>query len=431
MMRLCHKALPVNLDNIRGGRLRLVAFVREMLVLTVRQARRRGGLVAALVAMSVGGCSYVPDAANPVEWYKGTRDWINGADKVEAAKQPDAKPIPGADKSFPKLYSVPKRPRSTTRAERQKMANTLIADRNSARYSDEQFRRQNSSIGAGTLPPSASAPPVAPPRQLAARQVVSSRASAPPAIPARSNVVATNQPVPVIPNQPVAVQPVSRSVGLPRSSQPVQMRFVPSVPPPPPPVLADRSAPPSSSPPTGSVNDPEWAPMGQPSVGGPVSGRPALPVQRGGVFVNANRFATRFPNEVSLPRQPPFVTKSTLANSTLVATIGFANGSARIGGRDRQIIRQVYKNYRTHGGRIHVIGHSSSRTRNLDQVSHQLVNFSISCARARSVAQVLEQLGVPPEAIVVQAMSDKQPAFIEVMPAGEAGNRRAVIYFEN
>ena len=109
----------------------------------------------------------------------------------------------------------------------------------------------------------------------------------------------------------------------------------------------------------------------------------------------------------------------------------FEDGSARIGGRDRRIIRRVYNEYRQRGGRIHIIGHASSRTRNLDQASHQLANFSISYARARSVAQVLERLGVSAEAITVSARSDQQPAFIEVMPAGEAGNRRAEIFFEN
>ena len=44
---------------------------------------------------------------------------------------------------------------------------------------------------------------------------------------------------------------------------------------------------------------------------------------------------------------------------------------------------------------------------------------------------MLERLGVPPEIIVVTAMSDQDPAYFEVMPAGEAGNRRVAIFFEN
>jgi flagellar motor protein MotB len=60
-----------------------------------------------------------------------------------------------------------------------------------------------------------------------------------------------------------------------------------------------------------------------------------------------------------------------------------------------------------------------------------LANFSISYERARAVATVLERLGTPPEAIVLTAMSDQQPNYFEVMPAGEAGNRRVEVFFEN
>ena len=418
--------------------------MKEMLVLTVRQARRRGVLVAVLVALSTGGCSSVPDAANPVEWYKGTRDWISGDDKVDEAKKTEPKPVPGADKSFPKLESVPQRPPQTTAADREKMANTLIADRDTARYSDEKFRRQNSSIGAGSLPRPASASPVpaakpaqvasvpAAPSQKVVRQAIPSAAVAPPARSARTLPVMPNQPIAVIPNQ------VPSSVGLPRPPQPVQRPAVPSLsPPPPPPVMFGSSAPPLGAFPPRPLEFPERPPVVNPSGGGPAFGRAAPPVQPGQVFGESDRFAPQPPNDIGLPQQPSFVTpsfetaQSLQPNSAPVATILFADGSARIGRSDRQIIRRVYNDYRTRGGRIHVIGHSSSRTRNLDQVSHQLANFSISYARARSVAGVLEQMGVPSAAIVVTAMSDQEPAFFEVMPAGEAGNRRTEIYFEN
>jgi hypothetical protein len=113
------------------------------------------------------------------------------------------------------------------------------------------------------------------------------------------------------------------------------------------------------------------------------------------------------------------------------ATLRFGVGSAKIGARGRQLIRQAYRAYQTHGGRIHVVGHASSRTRNLDRARHELANFRVSHDRARAVAQELIRLGVDPSRIVVSAVSDHQPAFIEVMPAGEAGNRRAEIIFAN
>ena len=76
-----------------------------------------------------------------------------------------------------------------------------------------------------------------------------------------------------------------------------------------------------------------------------------------------------------------------------------------------------------------MVGHASSRTSNLGQSKHQLANFNISNKRANSVVKELISLGVDPRLILMSGMSDHRPAFLEVMPAGEAGNRRAEIYF--
>jgi outer membrane protein OmpA-like peptidoglycan-associated protein len=418
--------------------------MKENLVLTVRQARRRSVLVAVFIALSTGGCSSVPDAVNPVEWYKGTRDWVSGDDKVAAtkqakAKEAEAKPVPGTEKAFPTLESVPERPAQSTSAEREKMASSLIADRDAARYSSEQFRRQDSSTAASSSPPAASprapTPRAAPsisvpePVQAPAAPAVQSQAMVAPAeIPARSIPVIPNQPIPVIPNQPIPVVPIPPP---PVPPQPVQ---VPQISPPPPPVVVGNSAPPANSFPTPPLNFPDRPPVVNPSGGGPANSPPAPLTPQ---FFEPDQLALGFPNEAGLPQQqvlqtPSFETAQAVQpNLPPIATILFGDGSARIGSSDRQVIRQVYDEYRRRGGRIHVVGHASSRTRNLDQASHQLANFSISYERARSVAGLLERLGVPPESIVVTAMSDQEPNYFEVMPAGEAGNRRVEIFFEN
>ena len=93
-------------------------------------------------------------------------------------------------------------------------------------------------------------------------------------------------------------------------------------------------------------------------------------------------------------------------------------------------IRKAYKLYKnTSRGPIHVVGHASSRTSILGQSKHQLANFNISNKRANSVVKEFIRLGVDPRSILMSGMSDHLPAFLEVMPAGEAGNRRAEIYF--
>lgn len=63
---------------IRAGRLRVTYGA-------IVSVGRVAGLVAALA-----GCSSVPDAINPVEWYKGARDLITGDDSPEVAGAPPA-----------------------------------------------------------------------------------------------------------------------------------------------------------------------------------------------------------------------------------------------------------------------------------------------------------------------------------------------------
>ena len=118
----------------------------------------RGILVAAALAV-LSGCSSVPDAINPVEWYKGTRDWIVGDDNTVEIKQSKAetKPVPGGDKPFPKLNAVPDRPAPSMEAGREKMASSLVADREAARYTDEKIRRQTSVVSGGDVPRPAAA----------------------------------------------------------------------------------------------------------------------------------------------------------------------------------------------------------------------------------------------------------------------------------
>jgi flagellar motor protein MotB len=83
---------------------------------------------------------------------------------------------------------------------------------------------------------------------------------------------------------------------------------------------------------------------------------------------------------------------------------------------------------KTYGGVIRVVGHASMRTGSVDLASHQQANQRISEARANAVARHLTRLGVPGAAIQVSAVSDSQPIYSEVMPTGEAANRRAEVY---
>jgi flagellar motor protein MotB len=118
-------------------------------------------------------------------------------------------------------------------------------------------------------------------------------------------------------------------------------------------------------------------------------------------------------------------------NVVRVATIRFKNGSAKLSSRDRKILAKVVRLKKERGGRIHIVGHASSRTDNMDPVSHKMINFRVSAARADVVARELQRLGTDKSQLQVDAVSDSVPEFMEVMPTGEAGNRRTEIYLDS
>lgn len=110
--------------------------------------------------------------------------------------------------------------------------------------------------------------------------------------------------------------------------------------------------------------------------------------------------------------------------------INFANGSARVTPRNQRLLREIAAQARDRGGIIRVVGHASSRTRDLPLAEHNLVNFGVSLDRAQSVANLLMRQGVLPERIIVEARADTDPIFFETMPEGEAENRRVEIFLD-
>ena len=101
-----------------------------------------GGIVAAAMLLAtLPACSTVNDGSNPVEWYKSFRDYVsdNQSNQKVKDKTPD---FPGQDRPFPKVSSVPAAPPKTSGEERNKVAETLISDRENAKYTNEVIRRQ-------------------------------------------------------------------------------------------------------------------------------------------------------------------------------------------------------------------------------------------------------------------------------------------------
>lgn len=113
------------------------------------------------------------------------------------------------------------------------------------------------------------------------------------------------------------------------------------------------------------------------------------------------------------------------------AVVYFPSGSAALDASDRRELRRIADQYKLSGGRVRVVGHASSRTKDLALERHKWVNFSLSMQRAEAVARELMRLGVSPGAVQVEARSDSEPVFSEAMPSAEKQNRRAEIFLDN
>lgn len=117
-----------------------------------------------------------------------------------------------------------------------------------------------------------------------------------------------------------------------------------------------------------------------------------------------------------------------VAGGQPVGLVYFRDGSARLSSDDRKVLKQIAEMHRMYGGVIRVVGHASMRTGSMDLARHQQANQRISEARAQAVARQLARYGVPEAAIQTIAAGDTQPVYAEVMPTGEAANRRAEVY---
>ncbi|MEQ8369592.1 MAG: OmpA family protein, partial [Alphaproteobacteria bacterium] len=118
------------------------------------------------------------------------------------------------------------------------------------------------------------------------------------------------------------------------------------------------------------------------------------------------------------------------AGGTQLATLYFSHDSAGLSGQDLQVIGQLVNLLERSPGLVRVVGHASSRTRQLPLDGHLLANFQMSVARADAVAAELVRRGIDPARIIRQAMGDSAPVYSEAMPSGEAGNRRVEIWLD-
>ena len=111
-----------------------------------------------------------------------------------------------------------------------------------------------------------------------------------------------------------------------------------------------------------------------------------------------------------------------------IATINFKSGSSLISLKDVKKIRKVIKIAVDKNAQVRIVGHASTRTKDMSQLEHKLANFDISDKRSQAVAKVFVENKFPPSKLITEAVSDSKPLFHESMPAGTFGNQRTEIF---
>ncbi|WP_420405253.1 OmpA family protein [Nisaea sp.] len=410
---------------------------------------------ATALTLSLGGCSSVPDALNPVEWYESSTEAVGSWFREDDTEQ-------GGDTgTYPNVASVPDKPApSTSSADRAAIREQLVADRENAQYDDSQAAPVIDDAAAQTSAPASDAAPAVASAPASGAAQSSKPAPAPettsePIKPIRmtSTDEATRQIAQTAPrsslwpNAPVPESAGDRAVTnarvgdpIARSDSPIAKR-----------VDAMRQSNAEAFSRTGNDAgntekvEPQAVQAEPPRAEAPqVAAVPAPaeePVQVPQATAPSESLALTPPSSESFNTgdSSVIVDESALpgafqdyrggqGGSYQAGVIRFSNGSATLSSADQGVIRELVPLIRDYNAMVEIVGHASSRTRNMDPFEHKLVNFEMSLQRANAVAAALINAGAPSERISVVAVGDSQPLSSEAMPAGEAENRRAEIY---
>ena len=361
----------------------------------------RSVVAVILAPVALAACSSVPDYANPVEWYKSTAEFVVGAEEgAEGEDELVEEAEAHGEGDFPALADTPNpEGRAPTVEEMEAVEEGLIADKEHARYTDEVIRRnsQEELIVAAAPPASLAAP-------------------------------SGKSPAPEVPREPPTVIP-KPDFGPPPNTE-IETQTPRQSPPP----LAVTSQKPKATP----------QPMTFAVAPTPPADAPVDAVSRvKSLFAASGASATITPDPnasrnlgdiaaASGIAPPPigFNGASRPAISVRAGVITFRTGSATLPKGATKIVREAAKLHRERGGTVRVVGHSSSRTRELSLERHKLANFSISMDRATALADALVQAGVDPSVVFLSAVGDQKPIYHESMPSGQLKNQRTEIYLD-
>jgi outer membrane protein OmpA-like peptidoglycan-associated protein len=368
--------------------------------------RNKLGLVILGVAFAgLTGCSYVPDAVNPVSWYRD----VTGASKNDNLGNGENQQNldEGGNEPYPNLGSVPAAPDTQlSGVDRDKLVNSLVADRNNAQYSAD-------SLHAGEV--ASTAPPPAPPASATAK-------GAPSAVTASAAPAST-------PPAPSANSALAPPVAKPPAATASNTGAPPSAPSP---TSGTAANAPRKLPPRGSEAPPAESSLQSPSIPNVPRGEAATPAPPPPHIAPPNQVASAAPPAAATRApllHPP--TQQTSAPATAPATaspshssisyrvgdVTFAPGSAYLSGALRGTIADVVKLHNEQGGKIRIVGFGEATGKDA-----AVAGLTLALDRAQAVAVALTDGGVQAKDINVEAAP--------VPARGGADAPRAEIYLE-
>jgi outer membrane protein OmpA-like peptidoglycan-associated protein len=376
--------------------------------------RNKFGLVIlGVMLVGVSGCSSVPNAVNPISWYRDVTGLSKNDDLGKGQNEQNL--AEGSDEPYPNLGNVPSAPdNQLSGVDRDKLVKSLVADRNNAQYSADNLRAGDV---ASTVPPPA---PPAPKPDTSSATISSAPESPPPEIPpppptapapAESSNAAPPPPPPAASPPAPAPSPAATAAAVP----PPAAAPVPS-----PNKAAANNTQQRKPPVRGSEAPPAESSLQSPSIPNLPQGEtptptPPPPSARGPAVHSPSGTATQ---QATAPANAPATAAAHRPGvSYRVADVSFAPGSAYLSGALRGTIAEIVKIHNTEGGTIRIVGFGESTGKDA-----AVAGLTLALDRAQAVAVALTDSGVAAKDIAVEAAP--------VAAKGGTDAPRAEVYIE-
>jgi outer membrane protein OmpA-like peptidoglycan-associated protein len=393
------------------------AIGRNMGAFEMIKRRRRGrfgvqlAMALAVAAIGLSGCSSMKsDGVDPIEWYRDLSGNSANDAKDQAANAENLKA--GSKEPYPNLATVPALPSNAiSKAERDRMVKSLIADRQNAQYTDQQLRAgQNMSA----IPPPATVP------VLAAAPVAA------PVMPATRAQQGTPGKMVAVPRAPVRQETLPAPAAMPMAGTD---RAVADRTPAPADKVADKKKKSEDARKKqaknrrGAETPPAESSLKSPTLGVMPAGEQAQapPPEPAGAPRSARR---RAPSEELAAAAPSRSDADALAPegggvTVKAGQINFTPGPfrARIMPADQKQLAGVAQMVMRNNGRVRVVGHGGAAAQG-DLAQREFQSFNAALDNAKAVALALTKLGVPASRIDVETEAnvnspDRADIFVE------------------